>query len=264
MIYINGSPLNVTIFPDHTSQVWQVEQLKIPSTDWVHIVWDFQHEAEFMHISQLKMLLDEGIDRQFGSTLRIKYLPYGRQDKMVSNNTTFALRSFAKALNSLKFDEIVIHDPHSQLAILLILNSRDVYPIDEVSKVFDLTLSSIMCFPDKGATAKYKHLYREPYTWGEKVRDQITSKILKYELKNPSCVHEQNVLIVDDICDGGATFVILAKELLANGVSDINLFVTHGIFSKGLKPLFDAGIKRIFTQDGEVSEHQNQLTYRKL
>ena len=234
MIYINGSPLNVTIFPDHTSQVWQVKQLNIPNTDWVHIVWDFQHEAEFMHISQLKMLLDDSFGRKFRSTLRIKYLPYGRQDKIVSNDTTFALRSFAKALNALKFEEVVIHDPHSQLAIQWIENSRDVYPIDEVDKAMELTLSTMMCFPDKGAMAKYKHLYPRPYTYGEKVRDQITSKILKYELKNPSSVHEENVLIVDDICDGGATFVILARELLANGAKEVNLFVTHGIFSKGL------------------------------
>jgi len=61
-------------------------------------------------------------------------------------------------------------------------------------------------------------------------------------------------MIVDDICDGGATFILLAKELYAAGAKEVNLFVTHGIFSKGLIPLYEAGIKRIFTQDGEASE----------
>jgi ribose-phosphate pyrophosphokinase len=43
------------------------------------------------------------------------------------------------------------------------------------------------------------------------------------------------VLIVDDICDGGGTFIGIAKAL----PKDVKkyLYVTHGIFSKGLREL---------------------------
>ena len=102
-----------------------------------------------------------------------------------------------------------------------------------------------------------------PFLHGEKVRDQLSGKITSYELKGKP--EGMNVMIVDDICDGGATFVILAKALYEGGAKEVNLFVTHGIFSKGLEPLKEAGIKRIFTQDGEACKGiQNQIAYRRL
>lgn len=75
MIKINGTPLNVTMFPDQTSQVWKVSTLEIPNTNWVHVSWEYSNEGEFLQIAQLKDLLDA---KGFEATLRIKYLPYGR------------------------------------------------------------------------------------------------------------------------------------------------------------------------------------------
>lgn len=268
MIYVNGSPLNVTIFPDNTSQVWKVPQVTLPDTNYVHIVWDFTHEGEFMHLAQLKLLLTR---YGFRSTLRLKNMPYGRQDKTVSNDTTFALHAFALVLNSLMFEEVIIHDPHSSVAIDLINNSKAVYPFLEIQKVIDATKPDTICYPDHGAVTKYSELpmFRSwRFIYGEKERDQLTGKILSYKIIADG--HEvtnfkgKNVLIVDDICDGGATFKILSEKLRISGVGDINLFVTHGIFSKGLKTLRDSGIKRIFTQDGEASEVQNKIAYRRL
>lgn len=260
MIYINGSPLNVTLFPDNTSQVWHVSQLEIPDTNWVHIVWEFSHEGEFMHLAQLKALLDA---KGFDCTLRIKYLPYGRQDKSITNESTFALTVFASLLNSCDFKDIIIHDPHSEAAIKMIHNSRAVWPTREVQRFVNMTNSDILCYPDAGALDKYNKIYQEPYVYGQKVRDQATGKILSYKLVGRLNIGVK-VMIVDDICDGGATFVLLANELLNAGASEVNLFVTHGLFTKGLKPLFDSGIKRIFTQDGEASEVQNHIAYRRV
>jgi ribose-phosphate pyrophosphokinase len=258
MIYINGSPVNTTLFPDNTSQVWHVATLDIPSTNYVHVCWEFSHEGEFMQLAQLKSLIDA---KGFSSSLRLPYLPYGRQDKEVGNNATFALYPFADLLNSLAFDEVIIHDPHSHIALGLILNSRAVYPIQDVmSRVQELS-TDLIAYPDKGALTKYSKKYEFPYVYGEKVRDQATGNILSYELIGTG-VYNKNILICDDLIDGGATFVLLAKELYSAGAKEVNLFATHGIFSKGLRPLLDAGIKRIFTEKGEVSEHQNYITYK--
>lgn len=264
MIYLNGKPLNITLFPDKTSQVWKLSEFLLKETNWFDIQWQFSHEGEFMQIAQLKMLLDKYEHR---SCLRIKYLPYGRQDKEVGNDATFALRTFAKLLNSLHFEEIIIHDPHSQTAIDLINNSVAVYPIETLLKARDLTDSTLFCYPDKGAVTKYTQVYDYPSIYGEKVRDQATGNITSYKLVgNPK---GQNVLIVDDICDGGMTFKLLAKDLLDAGAKEVNLFVTHGIFSKGLGTLKESGIKRIFAQDGEASEYQStdttmSISYRRL
>lgn len=260
MIYINGNPLNSTLFPDNTTQVWKVAALDIPETNYVHIKWEFSHEGEFMAIAQIKTLIDS---YGFSSSLRIKYLLYARQDKEVSNETTFALHTFAKLLNSLKFDEIIIHDPHSPKAIELIENSRAVYPTKDILQLFEDTRANLICYPDKGALNKYVPIVPNlPFMYGDKVRNQTTGEIESYRLIN-SC-KDMNVLIVDDICDGGATFIGLADLLIKNGAKEVNLFVSHGIFSRGLRPLFDAGIKRIFTPDGQIEEHQGRIVYKQI
>lgn len=246
MILLNGTPLNVTIFPDKTSQIWKLSEFILKETNFAHVVWNFENEGEFMQLAQLKQLLDR---YEISVVLTISYLPYGRQDKEVTNTTTFALRTFARLINTLHFQEIIIMDPHSETAIQLINNSRATYPLESLFAAMDATDTDLFCYPDKGAVRKYTRVYEYPSIHGEKVRDQLTGNILSYELiGNPE---GRNVLIVDDICDGGMTFKLLAKDLLAAGAKEVNLFVTHGIFSKGIETLKESGIKRVFTQDGE-------------
>jgi ribose-phosphate pyrophosphokinase len=252
------------MFPDNTSQVWKLPvNILPPKTNkliarYADIKWDYSDEGEFLQLAQLKDLLDEhGILVE----LTLTYLPYGRQDKEIDNFSTFALRTFAKLLNSLNFHNIHINDPHSQIALDLIKNSYAIYPIQEVENVIIQTKSDMICYPDNGASEKYREVYNRklPRLHGEKIRDQLTGNIISYKLLgDPS---NKNVLIVDDICDGGATFKILAKDLLAAGAKSVVLFVTHGIFSKGTRTLFESGIQRVFTKDGEVSERTGSLQF---
>lgn len=261
MIYLNGTPLNTTLFPDNTSQVWKLSELILNQSNYAHVKWEFTHEGEFMQLAQLKMLLDK---YRFNTCLRIKYLPYGRQDKDVDNEATFALHSFAKLLNLLKFSEVIIHDPHSSIAVDIIDNAEAVYPVDEINKIVSETSPNIFCYPDNGAHIKYREIFDFPFVYGEKVRDPATGWIKSYRLIGLNDVRDRNILIVDDICDGGMTFKLLARDLLAAGAKEVNLFVTHGIFSKGLRTIKESGINRVFTQDGEVGEYQNNITYRRL
>lgn len=257
MIYLNNTPINPTLFPDGTSQIWKLPDNLVKKYNV--ITWKFNLEGEFLHVAQLKTLLDS---MNTVSGLVLTYLPYGRQDKEVDNNATFALRTFANLLNSLNFDAVTIEDPHSSIATDLIKFSIARYPQKTIDKVLTLTDTNWVCYPDKGATKKYTEIYKYPHIYGEKVRDQLTGNITNYELiGNPK---DKNILIIDDICDGGMTFKILAKDLLEKGAKEVNLFVTHGIFSKGLRTLTESGIKRVFTVDGEIGEMQNQITYRRL
>jgi ribose-phosphate pyrophosphokinase len=269
MFLVNDIKITPTIFPDKTSQIWNLPEELLMYPDF-HVRWEFEHEGEISHLSQLAQLLDKIVDDRGGLiSLYIKYLPYGRQDKEVSNKTTFALHSFAKMINGMAFNYIEICDPHSKEALNLIDRSSACYPTQIVEKVTVETKSNIFCYPDKGAVEKYTKIYGAMFIYGEKVRDQASGRITSYQLVgNPI---GKRVLIVDDICDGGATFVLLAKELLQAGATEVNLFVTHGIFSKGLKPLYESGIKRVFTQDGEADEHyvdghsgRTEITYRRL
>lgn len=259
MIRLNGSPINVTLFPDNTSQVWQLPENTLKTTNYASVTWDFSHEGEFLHLAQLKTLLDR---YSFKTDLLISYLPYGRQDKEVSNSSTFALRTFANLLNSINFNNITIIDPHSNIAIDLINNSQATYPIETIKKVIELTEAQVICYPDKGAKEKYSKLLDFPSIYAEKVRNQLTGEIESIRIiGNPI---DQNVLIVDDLCDGGGTFIGLMDRMLRDLSKETNLYVSHGIFSKGLKPILNSGIKRVFTKDGEVFEDSKSINYRRL
>lgn len=262
MIYLNGDMVNVTLFPDNTSQVWKLDESHL-TKESIKITWEYSHEGEIMQLAQLKQLLDLTIDRVY---LYIDYLPYGRQDKSVSNDSTFALYTFAKILNTLNFTEIWILDPHSVIALGAIRKSRAVYPHSSLRQAIRATTSNLLCYPDSGAVDKYMKVYDDldhPSIYGKKVRDQTTGYITSYELVGDPW--NSRVIIVDDICDGGKTFELLAHDLYETGAEEVNLFVTHGLFSKGLRPLFKAGISRIFTYKGEaVQMAEGGFGFRKI
>jgi ribose-phosphate pyrophosphokinase len=216
-----------------------------------------------MQLAQLKMLLDDSNVEWI--SLHIDFLPYGRQDKPVSNDTTFGLWPFSSLLNHLNFSEVIIMDPHSKIAMGAIWKSTAVYPHGPLGLAIRATTSNLLCYPDSGAVTKYTKVYDFPpgYIYGRKVRDQATGYISSYKLVG-DC-KDKRVLIVDDICDGGKTFELLAKDLYNAGAEEVNLFVTHGLFSKGLIPLKLAGIKRIFTNKGQaIIMHDSGVGFRKI
>ena len=152
MITVDGHKVTPTIFPDKTSQVWRLPE-EVLSAESNVIIWDFESENELMHLAQLKELLDAYDDRKRDINLHIRYLPYGRQDKPTANDSTFALRAFAKQLNSLHFSEVEIFDPHSSIAIAEIRNSKAIDPFPEIAKAL-VDTAGVTCFPDAGAAVR--------------------------------------------------------------------------------------------------------------
>lgn len=254
---VNGQEIKVTLFPDKTSQVWKLpEELFLMQT--INIDWYFDNEGEVMHLIQLVDLFRSKGPRVIN--LYMDYLPYARQDKEINNNTTFALHSFNKILNILELDKISILDPHSRK---LNTKAERVYitPYDKIKLAFKHSESNLICFPDSGAWSRYSNRIDKEIVIS-KDRDQLTGQIIKTQLglQYVSLVKGMSVLIVDDICDGGRTFIEASKLLYEAGAREVNLYVTHGIFSKGLYPLQGAGIKRIFTKNGEAIRLNNMFT----
>jgi ribose-phosphate pyrophosphokinase len=248
MITVDGYKVTPTIFPDQTSQVWRLPE-QVFSAEKNVVVWDFESEAELMHLAQLKELLSLHGNRSRDFILQIRYLPYGRQDKFVSNDSTFALRAFAKQLNALHFTKVEIFDPHSSVAIEEIRNSKAIDPLPQIAKAL-VDTAGVTCFPDAGAAVRYGSAIGQ---LGKivfaKVRDQQTGEILG--LSTEDSIRPTSYLIIDDICDGGKTFIEVSKALYAGGATEVHLYVSHGLFTKGKQVLRDAGIKRIFTKNGE-------------
>lgn len=243
MILLNGTEIKPTIFPDNTSQVWKIDEKLI--TRFTTITWIFESESEFIHLAQLTMLV-RSYDVAYD--LDLPYLPYGRQDKDVNNESTFALHTFAALINSLGFGGVRIRDAHSEVALKLIKYSSSYFINAFVANL--VGDYDTICFPDKGACDRYSKLYtKHNIVTGSKVRDQSTGYIKEFTFDGN--VKDRQILIIDDICDGGMTFRILAKDLLENGAEQVDLYVSHGIFSKGLDVLYNDGITNVFTPEGK-------------
>ena len=253
MISINGVEIKPTIFPDGTSQVWKLPEdlLQTIYKEMVTTIkWDFKSEAEFMHLCQLKTLLDTYVTLPAVINLDIPYLPYGRQDKRVENGSTFALHTFTSLINSLNFNEVHTIDAHNNLRANMIEGLEDHSPREYIQAALDATQASIMLFPDKGAVTRYSsYNLGTGWTYADKVRDQATGVIKNIAIKGK--VKDLKVLIVDDLCDGGMTFKLVAEQAIKDGAKEVHLYVTHGIFSRGLETLRESGIQRVFTYKGE-------------
>lgn len=255
MILLDGQAIKATIFPDQTSQVWKIDKAVLDTADkrgYCEVTWEFEYENELMHVAQLKTLLDSyNID----AVLKMPYLPYARQDKRVSNETTFALRTFAKLVNAMgPWLRVEVVDAHNNARAHLIDNLDDVCARDQMFAAIEAVGAAYALFPDQGAMNRYfAYFHNGPsFVTADKVRDQSTGEITGMSLDYKFRGANRTVLIVDDLCDGGRTFVEAAKLAYAAGASAVHLYVSHGIFSKGLEPLKEADIKRIFTRKGEV------------
>lgn len=191
----------------------------------------------------------------FSLDLDIRYLMAARMDRAIDSTQPFTLQVVARIINSLGFGIVRILDVHSDVAIKLIRNSINVLPYDTFYQAVNTLGVRKFIVPDKGAMDRVRNLTAKFDEWPliqcEKVRDPQTGELSQFKVWDEKYVKDQDVLIVDDICDGGATFVGLAKELHKVGAKKVYLFVTHGIFSKGF-PL--KGIGGIFTTDSYLAD----------
>ncbi len=256
MITLNGISVPVTKFPDGTHQVWKLPQDAFhPVVNAEHFIeWKYENDAEIFQIVQLVDLIRE-VSEEKDISLMLPYFPYGRQDKPVANDATFAKRSFVLILDLCQFKKIYTWDIHSDVGNPYNL----VNTLPHLHGLQDALQPRTIIFPDKGSFDRYFYLVESKGTLlrvaAEKIRDAATGKIVQITLPDITLI-DPPVLMIDDICDGGATFVELSDMLQKFGIQkhDIHLFVTHGIFSKGTEYMFRHYFGRIFTIKGEVNE----------
>jgi ribose-phosphate pyrophosphokinase len=244
--------LKPTMFPDGTSQVWKLPDEILESRE-LEITWNFESEREMIDLLSLRRLLStQAVD------LHIPFLPYARQDKEVSNSSTFNLVVLAELINSLGCRSVTSVDVHNPVVTAELIKNFQNVPVNElINRVVIEIDADYVVYPDKGAFVRYgdrkygiNQCAQEIIC--EKVRDQSTGDITGHRVISISCPltrgYLNTILIVDDLCDGGATFISVAKLLREQqNVGKINLFVTHGVFSKGREHLLNNGISNIYT-----------------
>jgi len=190
--------------------------------------------------------------------LQLGYTPYARQDRVCNRGEALSIKVFCELINSLNFDEVTVIDPHSDVTPALLNNVTDVIGQERIISLEknltdrltanELTLVS----PDAGATKKTEKISKYfgglPIIQGVKNRDLSTGELSGFGIFcDKGVVEDKDLLIVDDICDGGGTFLGLAKVLKEHGARSVELYVTHGIFSKGVDILLDSYIDVVYT-----------------
>lgn len=188
-------------------------------------------------------------------TLVMPYVPNARYDRHMVDGDSFGLQVFASMLNGLKFDRVLVVDPHSAQTPALIKNCVQIPQHILMLDIFNMYKPDFdfLVAPDDGASKKIYKLAQamnKPVIMMSKVRDPIDGKITGIkQLDQFPDTGSKNCLIVDDICDGGRTFIEAAKVLKANGAGDVSLAVSHGIFSQGINNLLDNGIEHVYSTD---------------
>lgn len=220
----------------------------------VTIVVRLKSSADIFEMAMVKDAVEKHLGR-VPVNLFMPYVPYGRQDRVCDKGEAFSLKVFADYLNHLKFNKVTIVDPHSDVSAALIDNVKVINQLDVISKYIELVNVATNCIlvsPDAGAnkkTAALAHyLGKNSFVRADKLRDLSNGNILETVVYRDN-FNGLDIVVADDLCDGGRTFTELAKVCKTKNCGKVILFVTHGIFSKGTKTLLGNGIDQIYTTD---------------
>lgn len=174
-------------------------------------------------------------------TRRVAIMPYfpgARADRGMHTD----IEVYVNFLKPLELDQLIVFDIHSQIGAEMLSGSARsityVYP-DDLFKESHVTnffpKYEAVIAPDAGAALRAQEVADVlgiPVLTATKTRDPENGRLSNFVA--PAGIDDDDdkkYLIVDDICDGGGTFMGLA-EALGLYTYQLNLYVSHGVFSK--------------------------------
>lgn len=186
------------------------------------------------------------------------YVPYfigARSDrKFVDGGVNYLKDVISPIINLQGYKSVTILDPHSDVLEATINNFKKIdniklvkWALTDIDNTNSARENLFLVSPDAGALKKVYNVAEnfqiDNIIVANKHRDIRTGKITHTEvpgLDNES--GKRKYVIIDDICDGGRTFIEIAKAILEKRPkeiygTEIYLIVTHGIFSAGFSEL---------------------------
>lgn len=184
-------------------------------------------------------------------SLKVPYILGGRSDrKFVKGSVNYIKDVLAPIVNSLEFDVILTLDPHSDVTEACFNNLEKInyHPLRSTLTYLNSknvkSENIVLISPDSGASKKVTKLAKDIGFSGDimycsKYRNEkgeLTDNFIPWSDKYIG----KTLIIVDDICDGGRTFLNLADDIKKHDQTcQLILCISHGIFSKGLNELRD-------------------------
>lgn len=187
----------------------------------------------FVLLQILDIIYDWQLDNKV--QLDLYYLMSMRMDRAMSKNRAFSLSIVIGIITLYKSSlelNVNVYEPHSEVV-------KGCFDLDDYQDILlpwleqnPIPSNALVCFPDKGAKSRYARLFpNNQIIYGDKVRNE-KGEIVKYALDYNGEIQNgfTEIYVIDDLCDGGGTFVKLAEELNTQlpGIKK-TLCVTHMI-----------------------------------
>lgn len=222
MIHVNGR-----LIEQHHFGAGELNIKLEPIEGNVDIAWNYEHDGELFTIACIRHYYAN--KRCF---LTMPYLPHARMDRVKNPEDVFTLQTFASFINGLAFEKVRVLDAHSNVGIALIHRCENMSPKEHIQRVIDKLGYNKYClclfFPDEGAQKRYGEMFPEyRQAFGIKKRNWETKKIESYMIVGQEHITNSHVLIIDDICSYGNTFIKAAEAVNEAGAEGVSLYITH-------------------------------------
>lgn len=251
MILLNNKRVNFGRFPNGETNL-NFNQLDIyPRSE---ITLKFESDQDLFNLYILKAHIDQVAPMAMPS-LTILYMPYSRMDRP-NQYYTFNLKFVCAFINDMLFYQVKVYEPHSDVTTALLDRCMTESPASDLFRAFrpltDRGEDLVVMFPDAGAEKRYGSTFCYPTVVGHKSRDFGDGKITSMTVSGAD-VKGKTVVIIDDLCSKGGTFVAAAKALKEQGALVVFLVVTHCENTVFDGVIFDH-IEKVFTTNSILDE----------
>lgn len=251
---------NIKSYPDNTKYV-QVAEFSS------NLVFRINSYEDLWLLSQLKDVCDHNKQE---INLIIPNLLDAQADRRFNSNESSGLKLVCKFINSLKFKSVSIFHPHNQEVVealidgvIILENTEFIKNVFKEIKTETFTEDTILLSSDAGG---FKPLMKlaDKLNWRGEVYS--ASKARKYnggkseltQIIEKTDFEGRDILIIDDICVFGGTFVGLAKMLKERNVGKLYLAVSHITVPNPNPELFEL-FDCVFTTDSKPQSKNTKL-----
>lgn len=205
-------------------------------------------------------------------TVIMPYFPYARSDKKDKPHVPIAASIITRFLETLDVKNVISLDLHAaQLQALmskgfhnlyaknLICNELLAHNILSATNKAANQANYVFVAPDAGSikrTEAYANAFAMNYVILHKQRDYSKDGTIKRSMliaDDPSMYVNKTAIIIDDIGDSMNTMISAVNELVAHGVKDAIIGLSHGVFSTAPTPTPDTPHQTVLEKINQCS-----------
>ena len=248
----SGEGIQITIFPDNQPHV-NIQH--VAEGEDVKVICSLTDTSKLIKLLETANALDNLFAKK--KILVLPYLMAARYDRLMVPGDSVDLKVVADLINMCGFEKVYLYDVHSEVALLLIKNAVAITN-EALVKTYNKPNAVLIC-PDAGASKKVGKYFG----WNNNIKDivycsknrDLKTGQLTLEILEPQECSNRNCVIIDDLCDGGGTFLAIAEKIKP---AHLTLVVTHGIFSKGFEKL-EKYFQHIVVSDSYCKHYESPI-----